>query len=181
MFRETPKPTKEREAMSHQSKEQPQTSIQRSISLPHQKPGKTAGVSAGWGRLRSLLPAVIGQNRSMRGGQAAITPQNVNITDELMVGGLSALMLRLWFERDEKDHRRVPILFHRLRIRISDSLHPMHGHKSVFRIECEYANGAARWVIYRQLRDFISLHTHYTFSNAYNRNIEVMPEFPRTS
>jgi phospholipase D1/2 len=117
----------------------------------------------------------------MPGGQVAITPQNVNIADELMVGGLSALMLRLWFERDEKDHRRVPILFHRLRIRISDSLHPMHGHKSVFRIECEYANGAARWVIYRQLRDFISLHTHYTFSNAYNRNIETMPEFPRTS
>jgi phospholipase D1/2 len=57
----------------------------------------------------------------------------------------------------------------------------MHGRKSVFRIECEYANGAARWVIYRQLRDFISLHTHYTFSNAYNRNIEAMPEFPRTS
>jgi phospholipase D1/2 len=166
---------------SEQATEKPGRSVQRSHSLPHRRPDKTPRGTAKWGRLRSLLPTVASQGKSIPGGQAAITPQNVNITDELMVGGLSTMMLRLWFERDEKDRRRIPILFHRLRIRISDSLHPMHGHKSVFRIECEYGNGAARWVVYRQLRDFISLHTHYTFSNAYNRNIDVMPEFPRTS
>jgi phospholipase D1/2 len=105
----------------------------------------------------------------------------VNITDELTVGGLSALILRLWFERDERDRRRVPILLHRLRIRVSDSLHPLHRSHSVFRIECEYANGAMRWVIYRQLRDFVSLHAHFAVSNVYNRNIEKLPEFPRTS
>jgi phospholipase D1/2 len=54
----------------------------------------------------------------------------------------------------------------------------MHGHKSVFRIECEYANGAARWVVYRQLWDFLSLHTHYAVSNVYNRNVDNMPDFP---
>jgi phospholipase D1/2 len=32
-------------------------------------------------------------------------------------------MLKLWFERDENGHRRIPILLHRLRIRVSDSLH----------------------------------------------------------
>ena len=90
-------------------------------------------------------------------------------------------MLRLWFERDERGHRRVPALFHRLRIRVSDSLHPLHGNKAVFRIECEYANGAVRWVVYRELREFLSLHGHYTISNAYNRNIENLPEFPLTS
>ncbi|EIN11850.1 HSP70-domain-containing protein, partial [Punctularia strigosozonata HHB-11173 SS5] len=31
-----------------------------------------------------------------------------NITDELMAGGLSTIMLKLWFERDEKGQRRVP-------------------------------------------------------------------------
>ncbi|EPQ51020.1 phospholipase D [Gloeophyllum trabeum ATCC 11539] len=98
-----------------------------------------------------------------------------------MVGGLATLMLRLWFERDESDQRRVPVLLHRLRIRITDSLHPLHGHKAVFRIECEYANGAARWVVYRQLRDFLSLHTHYTLSNVYNRKVETLPDFPKTS
>ncbi|KAF7977717.1 hypothetical protein HWV62_2994 [Athelia sp. TMB] len=156
--------------------------LQRSQSLPHGKDKAGREGQARWRRLRSLIPQVTGQGKAPgAGGQAAINPQNVNIADELMIGGLSAIMLRLWFERDEKDRRRIPILFHRLRIRISDSLHPMQGHKSVFRIECEYANGAARWVVYRQMRDFISLHTHYTISNAYNRNIEAMPEFPRTS
>ena len=137
-----------------------------------------------WGRLRSLLPTVITHSHSQAsqaGGSSALAQQSVNITDELITGNLAALMLKLWFERDEKGHRRVPILLHRLRIRISDSLHPLDGNKAVFRIECEYANGAARWVVYRQLREFVSLHTHYTFSNAYNRNVAALPEFPKTS
>jgi len=38
-----------------------------------------------------------------------------------------------------------------------------------------------RWVIYHQLHDFVSLHTHFTVSNVYNRNIEKLPEFPQMS
>lgn len=155
--------------------------LRRTFSVPHAsqepKPGR-----ARWSRLRSLIPQIIHHDSSVMSGPS-ITSNSVNITDELITGGLSTLMLRLWFERDEKGHRRVPVLFHRLRIRVSDSLHPMHYQKSVFRIECEYANGAARWVVYRQLRDFVSLHAHYTVANVYNRHVQVdkMPEFPRTS
>ena len=151
----------------------------RSRSMPHFKPDGKSSTAPKWNRLRSLLPSLAAQAREQVSGPSAVAPQSVNITDELITGGLSGLLLRMWFERDEKGHRRVPILFHRLRIRISDSLHPLHGHKAVFRIECEYANGAARWVVYRQLREFISLHTHYTISNAYNRNVETLPDFPR--
>ena len=143
---------------------------------------ETAKTSAAprWNRLKSLIPHIAAQGREQtRPNASEVVSPSVNITDELIAGGLSTLMLRLWLERDEKGHRRVPILFHRLRIRISDSLHPLHGNKAVFRIECEYANGAARWVVYRQLREFLSLHTHYTISNAYNRNIETLPDFPR--
>ena len=140
------------------------------------KPGR-----ARWGRLRSLIPQVVAQNAAPQGPQSVVAANAVNITDELIAGGLSTLMLRLWFERDEKGHRRIPVLLHRLRIRVSDSLHPLKGSKSVFRIECEYANGAQRWVVYRQLRDFLSLHAHYTISNTYNRNVQDMPEFPKTS
>lgn len=137
-------------------------------------------VTAKWAKLRALLPNIVHPHGSILPCASAVTSQAVNITDELITGGLSTLMLRLWFERDEKDHRRIPILFHRLRIRVSDSLHPMQRQASVFRIECEYA-GAARWVIYRELRDFLSLHAHYTVSNVYNRNVDHMPEFPKTS
>ncbi|KAI0338902.1 phospholipase D [Trametopsis cervina] len=156
----------------------------RATSLPQIKKGadegETPNTAPKWNRLRSFIPHLAQQRREQAGkGPSAVVPQSVNVTDELLVGGLSALMLRLWFERDEKDHRRVPVFFHRLRIRVSDSLHPLHGNKAVFRIECEYANGAARWVVYRQLREFISLHTHYTISNAYNRNVDALPDFPR--
>lgn len=152
-------------------------------SLPQLKVDSKGSPAPRWSRLKSLLPHIASQGRTSAGtpGPSAVIPYSVNITDELIAGGLSTLMLRLWFERDEKGHRRVPALFHRLRIRVSDSLHPLHGNKAVFRIECEYANGAARWVVYRQLREFLSLHTHYTISNAYNRNVESLPDFPRTS
>lgn len=159
----------------------------RAQSLPHMsqddtRPDGKTPVTPKWNRLRSLIPTIAHHGKEQaRAGQTAVQGGVVNITDELITGGLSTLMLRLWIERDEHDLRRVPFLFHRLRIRISDSLHPLSGHKAVFRIECEYANGAMRWVIYRQLRDFISLHTHYRFANVYNRNIDAMPEFPRTS
>jgi phospholipase D1/2 len=136
--------------------------------------------SMNWSRLRFLLPRVV-SSPAKEPPPSTMSPSGVNLTDELTVGGLSALILRLWFDRDERGRRRVPILLHRLRIRISDSLHPLNGSHSVFRIECEYANGAVRWVIYRQLRDFLSLHAHCAVSSAYNRNIEKLPEFPRTS
>ncbi|KAF9483435.1 hypothetical protein BDN70DRAFT_990448, partial [Pholiota conissans] len=143
-------------------------------------PTTTAG-TVKWAKLRALLPHLVHPQESILPGPSQVTSQAVNITDELITGGLSTLMLRLWIERDEKGQRRIPILFHRLRIRITDSLHPMERHASVFRIECEYANGAARWVVYRELKDFLSLHAHYTVSNIYNQNVDKMPEFPRTS
>ena len=160
----------------------PGTSLRRGQST-HSEPTDTRKAPrARWGRLKSLIPNVVHNNQNQNAlDHAAVIPQAVNITDELIAGGLSTLMLRLWFERDDKDQRRIPILFHRLRIRVSDSLHPTHGTKAVFRIECEYANGASKWVVYRQLRDFISLHTHYRASNAYNRDVDDLPDFPKTS
>jgi phospholipase D1/2 len=156
--------------------------VKRSSSLPQLRKStasRPSGAPARWTRLKSLLPNIANASASVPSN--AVVHHSVNITDELIAGGLSTLMLQLWFDRDERGHRRIPILLHRLRVRISDSLYPMSGNKAVFRIECEYANGAARWVIYRQLRDFVSLHTHYTVSNAYNRLQDHIPEFPRTS
>ncbi len=154
--------------------------LRQSRSMPHiHRESRTPGTPK-WGRIRSLLPHIAGQSKAAHPPPSAVVPANVSITDELITGGLATLMPRLWIERDERGHRRVPALFHRLRIRVSDSLHPLHGNKAVFRIECEYANGAMKWVVYRQLREFLSLHTHYTLSNAYSRNIETLPEFPLT-
>jgi len=100
----------------------------RSFSLPHMKPG----TAPGWSRLKSILQR---QHSIIQQPSAAVAPLNLSIVDELISGGLAGTMLKMWFERDDRDERRVPILLHRLRIRISDSLHPMSGSKAVFRIE----------------------------------------------
>ncbi|KAI0755244.1 phospholipase D [Daedaleopsis nitida] len=154
-------------------------SLRQSRSMPHMQRESRTPTTPKWGRLKSLLPHIAA--KAHHPPPSAVAPANVNITDELITGGLATLIPRMWIERDDRGHRRVPALFHRLRIRVSDSLHPLHGNKAVFRIECEYANGAVRWVVYRQLREFLSLHTHYTLSNAYSRNIETLPEFPLTT
>lgn len=159
----------------------PPRDLQRSQSHPPRVDSKKPGTSAKWNKLRGLLPSIIRTGQLSAAPHSVVTSHEVNITDELITGGLSTLMLRLWFEHDEKGHRRIPVLLHRLRIRISDSLHPMQAHKAVFRIECEYANGAVRWVVYRQLRDFLSMHAHYAVSNAFSSQKDVLPEFPRTS
>ncbi|KAJ7645486.1 phospholipase D [Mycena polygramma] len=160
----------------------PRAGVRRSSSAPYSPSSDRPKTAPKWGRLRSLIPHIASQaTEKGRIPGPSVAGMSVNITDELIAGGLSTLMLRMWFERDEKDNRRIPALFHRLRIRVTDSLNPLHGQKSVFRIECEYANSGIRWVVYRQLRDFLSLHTHYAFSNAYNRNVDDLPEFPKTS
>lgn len=151
--------------------------LDNDLDFENKDKGPTMG-RAKWARLRSFLPQIVHRKENILPGSSVVTSNSVNVIDELITGGLSTLMLKLWFELDEKSHRRIPVFLHRLRIRISDSLHPMHGHKSVFRIECEYANGVARWVVYRQLWDFWSLHTHYAVSNVYNRNVDKLPDFP---
>lgn len=87
----------------------------------------------GWTKIRSIF--VNSTQTVQQNAPSSVAGTSVNITDELITGGLSALMLRMWFERDEHGSRRIPALLHRLRIRVSDSLHPLHSSKAVFRIE----------------------------------------------
>ena len=148
------------------------SSFPRSLSLPHIRHNPA------WNRIKSLLPHLAATTEPTQEQSRSPRDRDVEITDELTFSGLSILMLGMWFERDERDERRVPVLLHRLKIRVSDSVNPLNDNSAVFRIECEYANSAAQWVIYRQLRDFNSLHTHYKVTNFYTRNMD-LPDFPR--
>ncbi|KAF8315399.1 phospholipase D [Clavulina sp. PMI_390] len=145
------------------------------------KPGSPSSrlASRRWSLIKDRL--VPGSKQPRPGDSAAAVPSDVNITDELLGGGLATLMVKLHFDRDEQGKRRMPVLLHHLKIRVSDSINPLHGTHTAFRIECEYANGAARWVIYRQLRDFVTLHTHYRVAKVYGRSDLDIPEFPLTS
>ncbi|KAG8849555.1 Phospholipase D1 [Tulasnella sp. 330] len=154
----------------------------------HQQIPGTPASARGWAVLRDRFRAGshMGFRRNENKRKPVVEPSTaaeIDISEELMAGPLAVLALRMHFERDEDNHRRVPVFLQHVKIRVSDSVHPLHGTHAVFRIECEYGDGAARWVIYRELRDFISLHTHYTVANAttYGRADVELPEFPITS
>ncbi|QRW00574.1 hypothetical protein RhiJN_28592 [Ceratobasidium sp. AG-Ba] len=149
-------------------------------AAPQSRRGSEAGGSK-WAILKPKIKTHVAQQQQEKQAASGAVA-NVSVTDELLVGGLGVLLLQMFFERDDQDRRRVPILLHHLKIRVSDSINPLNGRHAVFRIECEYANGAARWVIYRQLRDFISLHGHYRVASVYlARDQPMLPEFPKTS
>ncbi|KIL67865.1 hypothetical protein M378DRAFT_185469 [Amanita muscaria Koide BX008] len=156
--------------------------MRRVVSAPHGPDPYPTSARKGWGRIQSyFLPSIAhSKGRSTTASHSSVVASSVNIADELSVGGMAPLILRLWFEQDEKGHRRIPVLLQRLRLHVSDSFNSLHMQKSVFRIECEYANGA-RWVVYRDLHDFLSLHLHYTVSNVYHHDNTHFPDFPRNS
>lgn len=130
-----------------------------------------------------------------RQGTSAPTKEPVaaempSMTNEMMAGTLPVMILKTWLDRDEDGHRTVPVLISNLRFRISDGV-PIrsgarhNGGREVFKIECEYGDGAIKWMIYRELRDFISLHYHYKAANLgtrvtglrSSRRVEI-PDFP---
>ena len=142
-----------------------------------------------WTTLRAKL-----LHRNTNNQEKLTSPAQIPVTTELLAGQLPAMILKTWLDRDENGARNVPVLLGSLKFRVGDSA-GFGGNKDgqqtgreVFRIECEYGDGAVKWVIYRELRDFVSLHTHYKADNLGTRvshlrgarRIEI-PEFPKTS
>lgn len=133
-------------------------------------------------------------NQFRRGGKHNAKPAKVDVgapsmTNEMLAGQLPVMILKTWLDRDDEGHRAVPVLLGNLRFRIGDSVSVRssgrNSGKELFKIECEYGDGAIKWVIYRDLRDFVSLHTHYKTANFGHRvtrsnvrHVDI-PEFPR--
>lgn len=72
------------------------------------------------------------------------------------------------------------MLLNYLKLRITDSVYPFHQSHAIFRIELEYGDGLLKWVIYREIRDFVNLHTHYRVANV-THSLENFPAFPKVS
>ncbi|KAH9825288.1 hypothetical protein DFH28DRAFT_943383 [Melampsora americana] len=105
------------------------------------------------------------------------------LTTELTTGLLPVIMLKMAMDRDEHGQHRIPILMNYLKLKVTDSIHPFHASHAVFRIELEYGDRLLKWVIYRELRDFVNLHAAYKASNIVSRNSSdvSLPPFPKTS
>ncbi|BGP15028.1 hypothetical protein JCM10213_002827 [Rhodosporidiobolus nylandii] len=103
------------------------------------------------------------------------------LISELTTGVLPLVLVKMAvMDRDERGDRRIPILMNYLKLRITDSVYPFHDKHAIFRIELEYGDGAVKWVIYRELKDFVNLHAHYRVANL-RQGIDKFPAFPKTS
>ncbi|TIC73404.1 phospholipase D [Wallemia mellicola] len=126
-----------------------------------------------WAALKSKIIGNKGPIQSRTGAE-------VDLVSECMYGMLPAVMLKMALDRDEHQSPRIPVFLHHLKIRVSDSVHPLSNTHAMFRIECQYGDSNLRWTIYRELRDFVSLHTHFRVASV-RRTMEGLPEFPKTS
>ncbi|KAJ2687951.1 hypothetical protein IWW39_002566 [Coemansia spiralis] len=82
------------------------------------------------------------------------------------------------FMRDEHGHRAPPVIFDAIRLSVSvsgASAGEEEEHHFVVRIELQY--GDVKWVIYRRLNDFLTLHTMLTLRRFQGR-VNQLPAFP---
>lgn len=71
-------------------------------------------------------------------GHKSIQPRTgaeVDLVTECMYGMLPAVMLKMALDRDEHHSPRIPVFLHHLKIRVSDSVHPLSNTHAMFRIE----------------------------------------------
>lgn len=95
-------------------------------------------------------------------------------------------MLKLNFERDENGQRVVPVLLHHVHLHISNTIYPGYT-GTMYRIELEYGPCKnMQWVVYRDLRDFIALHTSMRagtvkgyLENPLHHEDSALPSFPK--
>ncbi|MBW0478538.1 hypothetical protein O181_018253 [Austropuccinia psidii MF-1] len=108
---------------------------------------------------------------------------NSELMTSLSNGILPVIMLKMSMDRDEHGQHRIPVLMNLIKLKISDSIHPFQATHTVFRIELEYGDNLLKWVIHRELRDFVNLHAAYKASNIVSRtaNDVTLPAFPKTS
>ncbi|ORX63877.1 hypothetical protein DL89DRAFT_327268, partial [Linderina pennispora] len=84
-----------------------------------------------------------------------------------------------YFMRDEHGHRAPPVIFDAISLAVTVSgttFDSEDQHHFVVRIELQY--GDIKWVIYRRLQDFITLHTMLTLRKFQGR-VHKLPTFPQ--
>ncbi|KAK7900351.1 Phospholipase D1 [Exophiala xenobiotica] len=147
-----------------------------------------------WRQLKNSL-RLLGQSKKKE--RTPDHEKSAELLAELAAGTPAALMLASMFQRDEHDHRRIPVLLEQLKVQITDSevaSYKESGDKAtdrhlIFRIEMEYGNGINRmkWVVRRSLGDFVNLHVkyklHYSSEKLRGRGDQTtkMPKFPRST
>ncbi|KAK5168167.1 Phospholipase D1 [Saxophila tyrrhenica] len=156
---------------------------------------QTTSSAQKWRQVKAGLK-MLGQRR--RDERLRVDHQkSAQLMAELLAGAPAALVFASMFQRDEHNHRKIPVLLEQLKIRIPDSgirKESSGDRHLVFKVDLEYGNGPARlkWTIWRTLNDFVNLHVKYQAQSARDRVIHPrggagdkkrarMPHFPRSA
>ncbi|KAG0127512.1 hypothetical protein HOY82DRAFT_490412 [Tuber indicum] len=117
--------------------------------------------------------------------------KSAELVAELTAATPAAVILASMFQRDEHGNKRIPILLEQLKVKIAESNPTSKGAgraHTTFRIELEYGSGLTRmqWVIHREFRDFVNLHSRYRLADISNttfggRDAYKLPKFPRST
>ena len=110
-------------------------------------------------RSRVRLPTLMRARHTAR--DTVRTQPPASIMGELQSGMLPVAMITMTMDRDERSNPRIPVLLQQLRIRITDVIHTSHMGHALYRIELTYGADTMQWVIYREVRDFVALHTYF--------------------
>jgi phospholipase D1/2 len=107
--------------------------------------------------------------------------KSAELMAELLAGAPAAIVFASMFQRDDKGHRRIPVLLEQLKIKVTDSMED-----DSYRIELEYASSLARmkWVINRSNTDFYKLHLKYKTArfvhlSHVHSDRAIIPELPK--
>lgn len=123
---------------------------------PDRNTSNTQGQAA---RARVKLQSLMRLRNAGKEPEATAAP--LSVMGEMQLGLLPVAMLKLHMDRDERKNPRIPVLLQQIRAKITDTIHPPHSGHTLYRIELDYCAGLMQWVIYREARDFVSLHTYF--------------------
>jgi phospholipase D1/2 len=120
--------------------------------------------------------------------------KSAQLMAELIAGAPAALIFASMFQRDEHQHKKVPVLLEQLKISIPEvnSRTDKKGDRDfIYKVDLEYGNGPARmqWTIFRSVNDFVNLHVKYKSQLATDKLVHLrgddkklakIPRFPKS-
>ncbi|BGP07097.1 Phospholipase D1 [Rhodotorula toruloides] len=145
------------------------------------RPAGAARRGSAWNVVKNRFGVAGGDKGRKKKEKQGASLTGHELVSELATGVLPLVLVKMaTMDRDDKGDKRIPILMNYLKLKITDSVYPFHDRHAIFRIELEYGDGAVKWVIYRELKDFVNLHAHYRVANL-RQGIDKFPAFPKTS
>jgi phospholipase D1/2 len=149
---------------------------------------RTTSVSAQkWRQLKAGLKMLGARKREEHRIEHA---KSAELMAELLAGAPAAVIFASMFQRDDRGHKRIPVLLEQLKVKITDSTRDEKEKHPIFRIELEYGSSLARmkWPIYRSLGDFLNLHLKYKSSGTLDKYTHMsrpterskLPKFPKS-